>query len=392
MVITRLLSQNDYGIWSYVLNMYSYLGLITGFGLISGALQFGTENKGVGKAYNYFKYCTKNGLFINLCILIVFGIIIAVLELPIEGAKPFILIVAPMLLVEYLIAMGQSVLRSQNRIREYANVLNVGSITTAVGTCGGAFFGLYGVVIGRYLASAITVIYTQIIIRGNIREIIHADVLSKKERGDLWHYSALTGASSAMNCLVYVLDITLIAALDQSAIEIGIYRVGTLIPTAMQFIPTSVIISVLPNIVYNRNNIDYIRKNIRKVYIGLCLLNIVILAIIIPLSPYIINLFSGERYIESASVLRILTLGYFFSGTFRNLSVNLLAAFRRVKFGLFISILSCGLDVILNYYFIISNGMIGAAYATLVVDFITGMIAFAYVIYLIRKGTINEIH
>ena len=56
MVITRLLSKTDYGIWSYVLNIYSYLALISGLGLLSGAFQFGAENKGNEKEFQYYKY------------------------------------------------------------------------------------------------------------------------------------------------------------------------------------------------------------------------------------------------------------------------------------------------------------------------------------------------
>ena len=109
-------------------------------------------------------------------------------------------------------------------------------------------------------------------------------------------------------------------------------------------------------------------------------------------SPFIIRIISGEKYLASVPVLRVLTLGYFCSGTFRNLSLNLLAAFRRVHFGLFIAILTCVLDIGLNYYFIKGFGMIGAAYATFLVDIITAIISFGYVVYLLRKGTINETH
>jgi Na+-driven multidrug efflux pump len=90
--------------------------------------------------------------------------------------------------------------------------------------------------------------------------------------------------------------------------------------------------------------------------------------------------------------LRILALGYFFSGTFRTLSVNLLAAFRRVHFGLFIAVLTSASDIGFNYVFIKNYGMIGAAYATFLVDIISAVTSFGYVIYLLRKGTINEIH
>ena len=69
----------------------------------------------------------------------------------------------------------------------------------------------------------------------------------------------------------------------------------------------------------------------------------------------------------------------------------MLSAFRRVHYGLFISITSCITDVIFNYFLIIKFGMIGAAYATLAVDVITAVLAFGYMIYLLKRGIINAI-
>ena len=37
MVITRILTKNEYGLWSYILNVFSYLSLMSGAGLSSGA-------------------------------------------------------------------------------------------------------------------------------------------------------------------------------------------------------------------------------------------------------------------------------------------------------------------------------------------------------------------
>ena len=65
MVITRVLSTSDYGTWSYVLNQYTYLSIVSALGLLYGALQFGTEHKGKEKAFTYFRYCLKYGLYIS---------------------------------------------------------------------------------------------------------------------------------------------------------------------------------------------------------------------------------------------------------------------------------------------------------------------------------------
>lgn len=391
MIITRLLTKSDYGIWTYALNLFSYLTLISGLGLISGCVQFGTENKGEGKGYSFFKYCLQTGILIDAIIVCV-GIIIALfVKLPIPQSKVWLIAIMPSLLFDYVMSISQGIFRSKNKIGEYARMTNINTIVMTVGTCVGAVFGLIGVVIGRYIGRTITLMVAFVFLKSDVYAINKAERLDKDDKHNLWHYSLFTGASSAMNCLVYYIDVSLIASLIKSADEIGIYKVGTMIPNALQFIPTSIVIAVLPTIIYNKDNIEETRKYLKKIYLLILGCNVLLTAFVMIFAPLIIRIISGEKYIDSVPVLRVLILGYFFSGTFRGLSVNTLAAFRRVKFGLLISVVSCVTDIVFNYFFILSFGMIGAAYATLLVDFITGAMAFGYVICLLKKGTINAL-
>lgn len=391
MLLTRLLSQGDYGIWSYALNVYSYMLMITGFGLNSSALLFGTENKGVGKAYSIFKYCLTRGFLINVALVIAVGLPFCFVDIPIEDARLFVILVLPTLLFEIVISTAFSILRSQNRIKQFARTLNVNTVSNALFTCAGAYWGLFGVVIGRYMANIATVIISVKILYQDSKEIKAAPVLEKTEVKRIWQYAVYTGISTALNTLVFSLDISAVAVLLKSETMVSLYRVGTLIPTALFFIPNSIIVAILPNIIANRGNIDWIKSRLKKAFLYLGLFNLGITAVAVLLAPYVITLISGAKYSGSVPVFQILMVGYFFAGTFRSMSVSFLSAFRRVKYGLFVSIVSCIFDVVLNYFFVIRMGYVGAAYATLVVDIITAILAFSYLVYLIKINKINEI-
>lgn len=390
MLITRLLSTRDYGIWSYTLNFYLYLSMVTGLGLLSGAMQFGTENKGEGKAYAYFKYCIDKGLIVDLILISLAALLALSTSLPIQGSKTYILCILPFLLIEYIFSIMQAVLRSQNRITQYARMLNFNSVSLTLGTCSGALVGVGGVLIGRYIAELSSVIFAFAYLKNDAIRTLKASKLEKHEKNQLWKYSLFTGASSAMNTVVYLIDVSLIAELIKDSTEVAIYKVGTLIPNALSFIPSSIIVAVLPNIIYHRQDIKWVRKNLKKVYCGLLLCNLAICSFSILFAPVIIAVTSGSKYKASIPIFRILVLGYLLSGTFRSLSTNVLASFRRVKFGLFISITSCISDVAFNIVFILRYGAIGAAYATLLVDLVSAFLSFGYVIYLLKRGTINE--
>ena len=390
MIITRVMTTTDYGILGYALNIFSYLTLVSGLGLLSGNIQFGTENKGEGRAYAYYKYCLLVGLIIDILLVCISIGVISALELPLKGSKQFVLLYIPLLLFEYVIAIVQGILRSKNRIKEYARYLNLNSLAVAIGTCVGAFWGVLGVIVGRYFAAIITVAFSWLFLSDSVPQIFAADELLGSEKKVLWKFSFVIGACSALNLLVYSLDITLIANMIRSTEEVGLYKAGTLIPSALAFIPNSIITAVLPNIIYHKNELGWIRNRLKKTYIYLLGFNLILSATLILFAPLVMTLFAGKRYVQSAQVLRVLVAGYFFSGTFRGLSVNLLSAFRRVRYSLFISVSTCVADIVMNYYLIGKMGMIGAAYATLVVDILSAFLSFSYVYVLLKKGTINE--
>lgn len=391
MVVTRVLTTTDYGIWGYTLNIYSYLGLISGLGLMSGSGQFGTEHKGEGRAYSYFRYCISRGIVINTGIVILVTVIICHVTLPIEEAKPFILMYVPHLLLDYIFAITQGILRSKNRIKEYALLTNINTLLIALGITGGVFWGITGLIVGKYIASLVAIAYAGMKLRDTAVAIRKAEGLSKTEKKALWHYSILIGACSAMNCAEYLLDVTLIATMIRSATDIGIYKVGCIIPSALQFIPVSVVTAILPIMVYHKDEINWIRSNLKKVYIYMTIFNALIASTLVIFAPLVITIISGEKYLVAVPVTRILLLGYFISGTFRSLSVQFLAAFRRVSFSVFISIVTCVTDVLLNYFLILRYQMIGAAYATLLVNTITAIMSITYLLYLVKKGTISDV-
>lgn len=391
MVITRTLTQNDYGIWSYVLNIFTYLTIVSGFGLASGAFQYGTENHGSQKEYDYYKYCINHGLIIDIAIVVCVATVIGRGNLSIEGAKYYVISFIPILLLNYCYDVLMSFLRSQNRIKEYARCLNINSVVTAAGTCIGSFFGIAGVIFGRYTAILFSIGLLAFVMKGEIRNIKNGSNLVKDEIRNLWKYSIYMGICSALNYLVYLIDISMISNLIGDAVQVAVYKVGTLIPNALLFIPTSVVTAVLPNFIYHNEDYKWIERNIKKLYVGLGLLNLFVCFSLEILAPYVITFVSGDKYNGSIPVFRVLLVGYFFAGTFRSMSTNLLAIYHKLNEGLAVSIITGITDICLNMYFISALGMIGAAFATMITDIIAGIFAFVLLMRFLRKEVYNRI-
>lgn len=385
MVITRLMTQQSYGIWSYVLNIYSYLNLLSGLGLLSGAFQFGAENSAKKKEFSFYKYCFFTGFGINVILVVGFVIGTFFVRISFPDASLIVRATAPLLLLEFTLNLLLTILRCESRISEYARILNYNTVLMAVFTCIGAFWGIWGILAGRYLALFLSLVHILLYTRKEIQCIKSAFPITKNDKKSLWHYSLFTGASAVLNQVMYVLDITMIAAMLSNATDIAVYKVATLIPTALSFIPNSIITAILPKIIFHKNDRIWLQKNIKKAISGMFVFNLCLCIILVIFAPLIISLVSGTQYLPAVPAFRILVAGYFFSGTFRSLSVNILAGLRYVNYNLFISVSSIFCDVIFNWYMINRYGMVGAAYATFSVIIITTLLSVSYLFWILYR-------
>lgn len=381
MIITRLMTKNDYGTWTYVCNIYSYLTLVTGLGLISGALQFGSENKGKKEEFQYYKFCIEAGLIIDTVLIVGFLVSTYFVTFKIVDSVKYIRLISFVLILEYIMNVLLNILRCENRIKEYASALNINTIVGAFLTCLGAFAGINGLLLARYLSVITALVYITYVIKPEFVKIIHTSRISFKKTASLWKYSLATGASSAMNCVLYLLDISMVATLIGDSEIVAVYRISTLIPNTLTFIPSSVIIAIMPQVIYNKDNPNWLRKKVRHVYLGLGVINFFIVVFLLVFAHWIILILNGKKYLTAVPLLRVLSIGYFISGTFRSLSTNLLAAKHYVGLNLIISIVSITCDIVFNYVLINSKGMMGAAYATFLVEVISSIIGFSFFIY-----------
>lgn len=207
MVLTRMLVQNEYGILSYAGNVYAYASLIMGFGLVAGALQFGTENRGQPAENKFYRYCASAGILVNLCIIVAFTIAFMLGDLPFPQARTYIYVYLPLLIIQYLIQLLFVIFRSQRRFKVYAKMQIIETVITASGTCLGTVWGINGVIMAKYIASIMTLLLVCWQIRDILYPIIRAGSLSAIQKKELWHYSIFNGVSSVFNQFLFLIDI-----------------------------------------------------------------------------------------------------------------------------------------------------------------------------------------
>lgn len=384
--IVWFLSKESYGIFSYANSVYSIALLFTGFGLLTGMFQYCLENRSDAEKRAIYKYVFLRGLSVD-CVLVIGMMAIGFFAtLPIEQAGLYVAMFSPMLLFDYVFQYISTTLRIMLDNRRFAYLQSTNTIAYFILGCGGAYVGgIAGTILGRYLAYVVSVAMGIVFLRSTGFSVLNRGSLSKGTKTGLWKFSLPTQASSAINQLTYLLDVLLVGVFIVNASSVASYKVATILPEGLLFIPSSVIIFAMPYFVKHNNDKEWFKAKTRLFLGSSAGLYASIAIILVLLAPAIVLLLWGDQYADAIPAFRFLSASFFFSAI-RTTCTNLLCTVRAVKENFIISICSLGVNVVLCLILIPRFGIEGAAVAPLTVSIIAAVIAL-----LLLKKTVSSI-
>jgi O-antigen/teichoic acid export membrane protein len=384
--IVRFLTKGQYGVFSYANNALSLFGLVSGIGLTSGLLQFCSEKRNETEKYSLFKYGIKLGICVNLILSICMFIYSVYGNVAIEESAQYIrqLMFLPIFMIAY--EFITILLRVKKENKKYALLLNMNTILYFILACTGAYLhGITGTIIGRYIALTLSICIGFFICKNDIIEIINSNKLVNKLRRDLIKYSFITCGSNSISQLLYLLDVYLIGVFIINSEVVASYKVATMIPTALSFIPSSIMVFIYPYFAEKNKDYIWIKEQFMKMFKVLIIINGLISIILFISAPFIISILWGKEYIDSVIPFRILAINYFVLATFRIPCGNILAMLRKVNVNFIVSIISGVANIVLDIFLIKMYGSNGAAIATLLVVIISSTLAFPYLIGYLNK-------
>jgi O-antigen/teichoic acid export membrane protein len=181
------------------------------------------------------------------------------------------------------------------------------------------------------------------------------------------------------------LDILLIGLLLADSRIIALYHVATIIPYNLVFIPISFMITDFVLIAENFKDIYFLKKLAKKYIILFSVLVIVILIPIYLFSKPLIKIIFGNNYENSYQIARVLIIGIAGGFVFRIPFGNILGAVGKAHWNVLNAYCMLFLNILLDYFFIIKFGAIGAAYATSILMWASGIVSFSMFLLYIKK-------
>ncbi len=386
-IIARFLGKYNYGVFGAAYNIYSIFIIFSGLGMFNAILVYCSEKRSDKEKELYYGYGLTSGFLASgvlSILLLLYGFFGPV---GIEESKKYIILISILPLLDYIMQYFLVIFRSQKQNKLYAIFINISSFSYLfLGGIGAKFFGITGTIIGRYISYVLMIIITSPKVFRYLTKIRGcATELGKDKIRNLWSYSLKNGASGALNQILYFIDIALIAGIISNPEVVASYKVSVLIPEGLSFIPSSIMVFLVPLVAEHNKDGKWLRGMAKKLFLYTGLMNAIISCALFVLAPYVITILWGKEYLDSVPCFRLLSINYFVLGTFRMPCTNVLAVLHKVNFNLILGIVSGILDVVLDYILIINFGAIGAAIATISTVLFVSCFSVPYLLQTLKK-------
>ena len=384
-VLVRILTKSEYGVFTYAWNIYCLVMLANGLGLDSGVLQLCSENSGDHDyAAKIYSFGTKKGIIFDVLLCVILLGIGLFAPLKIHRAKLLIISLCVLPIIQFIYNIDLAFLRSQKRNKDFARLSVLNTILVfAVSALGAFLLREAGMILGHYIAYLVCVLVATLTM--HIKIITNDSMPSIEDRKALLSISAVSMCNNGLSQLMYLLDVFVLGIVAAEETVLASYKVATVIPTALSFVPAAMITYLYPYFAEHKDDGKWCIDNYKKVLIGMGGLNAFLSIVLLVGAPLIVKILYGEQYLDAVPVFRILSINFFLSGTFRTLSGNLLVTQRKLKFNLVVAIIAGLTNVITDYLFIQWWGSTGAALATVMVVLVSSVMSTTYLVYTLRQ-------
>ena len=368
--VVRLLSKEDYGLMSYVENIYSYALVFAALGLSNALLRYLIIAENEKKKKSYFEYIIKNSFIRNVIILLIMILVSMFVSFPenYAEAKKWIPVVALLLPFQDLVNDDLFTLRAffKNKLYAYASF----AISTALiaGRIAGAVFaGVGGVLWSRVIINFICGSLGYYYVKKKLFVSETVEKLTPPEAKIVNSYSLQYMITNGFWALFMLNDTFLIGMLLNDPAALADYKVAYVLPGNISIFANAIGIFVAPYFTKNEKDSSWVRRNYKKVFALNALIVGGITLLVIVLGRFLISTMYGEQYLNIVPLMQVLLVAAFMNSGLRYTTANLLSAMGEVKYNMYVSAGGVILQIVADLIFIPRFGTYAVAIANCVI-------------------------
>lgn len=389
-VVVRILSKEDYGIMSYVENIYSYALTFAALGMSNAVLRYLVIAEDEGEKKQYFNYIVKRSIAINVGIALILVAISQIMPISenYAAARTLIPVLALLLPFQDLLNDDLFTIRAFFKNKLYAYAAFLSSAALIIGRIVGAkTAGVGGVLWSRVLINAVFAIIGLLYVRKTLLIKSDVPVLESEKKKIVDRYSLQYMITNGFWAIFMLNDKFMLGMLLNDPTGLADYNVASVLPGNIAIFATAIGTFVGPYFTKNENNLDWVRRNYKKVaLISAGVVGAVALAIGLLASP-LIRLMYGEQYLNVVPLMQVMLIGAFFNSGLRYTTANLLAAMGEIKYNMIISGVGIVIQIALDFLLIPHMGVMAVALSNCIVFLIMSIALF--VVFYKRFGSVT---
>ena len=370
-IITTYLSPTEYGVYG----MYQVL--------ISFIIPFIGMNLHIHITINYFKISKEklseilNSILVllhfhTLLALIVVFIISFFINNPLGIENRYLYILPLIIYIQMINTFNLTILRNQEKALKYGiiqitiSIFNFSSVLLLLLCFNMGWTSLvYGLLIGHFIVFLYSFYYMKVEYNLKFNIFYSFKKIYLISLPLIFH---LIGGS-----IIFLSDRIFIQQM-QGLKDVGLYSIGNQFGIITLIVLNSVVLAINPWMYKKLAN----NENILK-YIYLLMGLFLIIGVVIWLSalfvfPYMVD----SKYVEAKNVIFWISIGFVFRGWYQ-LFYNVVLNEGKTKIFMYITLGAGISNLILNYFLIRLNGIVGAAQATMIAFFIMFLLTFSYI-------------
>ncbi|MBC8529567.1 oligosaccharide flippase family protein [Christensenellaceae bacterium NSJ-44] len=389
-IVVRLVDKTEYAYYSYANNLYGYINLLSGLGLSTALLKFCARENSPELDKAYYRFALIRGSAFQFLFALILCIGVYLTPIPFPQARPFVLTMALLPVLSFVQESSQIYHRAHGKNKRYAYIGILQATVLCVVGIGLAFvLGTMGMVAAQYIALCATILVGYRFVRSRQRGVITMR-LEPAEKKKIWVMALSLMVANLFSAMMPLNETYLVNNLIQDEVITANFKVADVVPSLLGLLTGSLMVYYFPIVARMKDPKLILSKVIR---IGIFTFAIIAICAALGaiLSPVIIKLLFGNKYIDAIPIMNILWVMRAINAGVRMVPMNLLPAMGYTRFNAISAIVSCIIQTGLDYFLILNMGIYGVAYASIIVYILSGAASWGYLIYVCKKGRRAEI-
>ncbi|HHS96052.1 MAG TPA: hypothetical protein ENJ45_05625 [Phaeodactylibacter sp.] len=390
-VIINLLPKSEYGFIVYALSILSFLMPLMGAGIPQGLARYGSLSDSQRQKKYLLQQAMKKGLLASAVLVVVLLCLVPILTKNVPQSAFYLAVISFQLLamlVYHFVSVYSRLLHLNHIFAQIENVHNVLLTISTIVMC--YLFGGAGYVFSLVLVPLSVGLYYMYRLRlwEPVRGAIEGMKIDFKE---YISYGLSVSIGGLLSQMLYTVDILLLGNILANSEElIAQYKAATIFPFSLLFIPVAIIatdyVKLARAAIKDPQYLKQYYLNYLKLFTGVAIL---IFLFFYFFGEYLLGLF-GKDYQQVPELMVIFAAGVVGGLLFRVPLGNILSAIGLPKVNAMFSAIILLMNVAGSYLMIQRHGILGAAYVTAALMWLSGLFSLGAFYWFLKKKVAHK--